>query len=136
MQVLCNANRGTALTAKYLVGNTPETVFHVTIGREYPVFAVSVYRGATLLLLCDDNDRPHWYPMDLFSITDARVPADWYCAAYPETGDHLQLLLGYDVLISDGAHYDALLEREPSALAIFQEKVSREAAPAAPHKDE
>jgi len=44
MQVLCNANRGTALTAKYLVGNTPETVFHVTIGREYPVFAVSVYR--------------------------------------------------------------------------------------------
>jgi hypothetical protein len=120
MRVTCNANTGKALTTKYLVGNTPESIFHVTIGREYAVFSVAVYRGATMLLLSDDSNLPNWYPVDLFSISDARVPQDWLSAAYAGTGDHLQFLIGYERIVSDESHYDGLLERIPVDLEAFR----------------
>ena len=127
MRVTCNANTGKALTTKYLIGYTSESIFHVAIGREYTVFAVAVYRGATLLLLSDDNDLPNWYPVDLFSISDARVPQDWFSATYPENSDSLQFLFGYERLVSDESHYDGLLERVPADLAAFRmEKAKRE----------
>ncbi len=120
MRVTCNANTGKALTTKYLVGNTPESVFHVTVGREYAVFSVAVYRGATMFLLSDDDGLPNWYPVDLFSISDARMPHDWFSAAYLGTGDHLQFLIGYERIVSDESHYDGLLERTRVDLEAFQ----------------
>ena len=123
MRVKCNANTGDKLSAKYLIGNTHETVFHVAIGKEYNVFAVAVYCGATLFLLSDDNDLPNWYPVELFMISDARVPHDWLCSVYPENDGGLQFLLGYEQLITDDSQYDALIERVPSALEVFRKVV-------------
>jgi hypothetical protein len=125
MRVTCNANTGQALTKKYLIGNTVESIFHVSIGKEYRVFAIAVYRGATLLLLSDEDNLPNWYPMDLFSISDSRLPHDWYGAAYPSNDDGLQFLLGYKQIAFDEEHYDALLEREPHALRTFFQEVAR-----------
>lgn len=125
MRVTCNANTGKALTTKHLIGNTPDSIFHVSIGREYSVFAIAVYGGATLLLLSDDDDLPNWYAVDLFSISDARVPQDWHCAAYPGSGDSLQFLLGYERLVSDESHYDGLLERSPADIAAFRMEQAR-----------
>ncbi len=120
MRVICSANTGKALTTKNLIGNTAESVFHVAIGKEYSVFAAAVYRGATLLLLCDENGLPNWYPVDLFSISDARVPQNWYSATYPRNEHGLQFLLGYEQIVTDESHYDALLERSPEAIETFR----------------
>jgi hypothetical protein len=124
MRVLCNSNMGSVLSANYLaIGNTPQSIFHVQVGREYSVFAIAVYRGAALLLLADENNLPNWYPLDLFSISEASIPSNWFSAIYQGNENGVQLLLGYEDLISDESHYNALLERDPRALEIFRAKV-------------
>jgi hypothetical protein len=120
MRVTCNANTGKALTTKALIGYTPDSIFHVAIGQEYPVFGVAVYRGATLLLLSDDNDLPNWYPVDLFTISEAKVSKDWYSASYQGSGEALQFLMGYERLVTDEGHYDGILERFPADLEVFR----------------
>lgn len=104
---------------------TKRSAFHVVVGREYFVFALAVYRGVLLLLLSDEDHLPNWHPIDLFSISDGRLPQDWYSAAYPGNDDGLQFLIGYERLIMDASHYDALLERDASAMQAFQEQTSR-----------
>ncbi|HWA93030.1 MAG TPA: hypothetical protein VG844_00410 [Terracidiphilus sp.] len=130
MKVQCIATTGKALLTKFLVGYCDETVFNLTLGAEYTVFAFSVYGGASMLLLAEDNtDLPNWYPIDLFTISDAQVPRDWYCAAYPGNGEVLQFLMGYERIVRDEAHYDGLLERLPEDLETFQmEKAKSESA--------
>jgi hypothetical protein len=120
MKVICIANSGKSLSAKYLIGNTSSSIFHVATGKEYSVFAVAVYRGTTLFLLSDENRLPSWFPADLFSITDPRVPQDWFSAKFPENEDGLQFLLGYEQMVFDDSHYDALLERSPEAIKAFR----------------
>ena len=127
MRVTCIANSGEALPENYFaVGYTKESVFHVKVTSDYPVFGVGVYRGVVLFLLLDNVGLPSWYPADLFTIRDARVPDHWLSAVYPRNEIGLAFLIGYEALIADDAHYDALLEREPDALAIFHRQVSEE----------
>ena len=121
MKVKCKANSGKALTPKYLaLGYTRQTVCHVAIENEYTVFAVAVYREVVLLLLSDEDALPNWYPVDLFSLSDGRVPEGWLSAIYPGNDDGLQFLMGYPRIVSDEAHYDALLERDPAAIEAFR----------------
>jgi hypothetical protein len=89
------------------------------------VFAIAIYSGATLFLLADDDNLPNWYPADLFSISAMRIPPDWFATAYAGNESGLQLLLGYERLISDESHYDALLERDPEAIRYFWQIVAR-----------
>lgn len=56
MRVTCNANMAKALTTKYLVGNTPESLCHVTLGRGKIVFSIAVYWEAIMLLFSDDSN--------------------------------------------------------------------------------
>lgn len=121
MKGTCIANSGKALTQKYLViGDTKDTVFHLTIGKVYGIFGIAVYRGVPLFLLCGDDDLPDWYPTDLFLISDPRVPKDWFAALYPGNDVGLQFLIGYERMVTDQLHYDALLERDPAALESFR----------------
>jgi hypothetical protein len=122
MRVRCTANTGKVLTSKYLSGNTKQSVFHVTVEKEYLVFAIAVYRGATLLLLSDDNGLPNWYPIDLFTISDAKIPPDWFSAIYAHNEGALQFLQGYERIVKDESHYDALLERSEEALVVFEKE--------------
>jgi hypothetical protein len=123
MRVACQSNRGTSLSSKFLVGDTIHSEFHVNVGKEYDVFGVSVYRGATYLLLLGEDRLPDWYPIDLFSIADPSIPDNWFSAIFAENDPILQFLMGYKTLIFDEGHYDALLEREARALNIFLEEV-------------
>jgi hypothetical protein len=109
------------------LGYTDQSVLHVTVGREYFVFAISMWRGILQVLLSDDNGLPNWYPMECFSVTDEHLPDDWLFAFYgrDESAD-LQALWGYADLIHDDEHYDLLLERDESAMNIFvRESASR-----------
>jgi len=131
MKVVCTANSGKALQTKYLVGYSPETVFHLTLGAEYIVFAFSVYRGSPMLLLAEDRTSlPNWYPVDLFSISDARVPQGWLSASYTASGEALQFLMGYERIVSDESHYDGLLERIPADLEAFRAEKAKSECPA------
>jgi hypothetical protein len=126
MKVTCFANTGQVLTPRSLpLGNTPETVFPVRIGKEYQVFALSVYKGAFLVLLSDEDNLPNWFPIDLFACSDPRLPSHWFCRVFPDSYDGLQILIGYERLVTDELHYDGLLEREPGSLRSFAEQIER-----------
>jgi hypothetical protein len=124
MRITCMANLGESLPDSYLaIGYTKESIFHVKIASEYLVYGIAVYRGIVLFLLLDDVNLPNWYPADLFSIADPKIPANWLSAVYPRNMEGLNFLIGYKALIADDLHYDALLERAPEALKIFHEEV-------------
>jgi len=95
-----------------------DAVTHITVDAQYRVCAMSLYAGSIMVLVCDDAGLPNWYPMQLFRVEDSKVPDGWRFASYGES-THLQALWGYDELVDDESHYDALLERRDEALAIL-----------------
>jgi hypothetical protein len=126
MRAKCLFNDGKSLSEKYLnlEGYTSKSSFNVAIGGEYLVFAMSLWHGVILILLADESHLPNWFPLELFSIDDRRLPANWSFVSMLESS-HLQALWGYEQLVGDPLRYDALLEREPAALREFYEEEER-----------
>ncbi|NEO57564.1 MAG: hypothetical protein F6K54_33540, partial [Okeania sp. SIO3B5] len=58
MKIRCIANTGTSLPENYLypaVNRTTETVFRLTVGKEYVVYAIDEAEGNVWYYICDDN---------------------------------------------------------------------------------
>lgn len=126
MRVLCIHNLGRNLSAELLkTGYTIHSEFPVSIGKEYSVFGMKIWEGFILVLLSDDNRLPNWFPISLFMLTDSRLPEHWSFTSIPCDRDTHEVrgLWGYDRLITDETHHDALLEREPEALRHFYNEV-------------
>jgi hypothetical protein len=120
VRVQCIANTAAVLSERHFRnGYTTESTFHISTGREYTLFAVSLYRGVVHFLLSDDTNRPNWYPFEMFVIIDCSIPHGWLLSSTPANAEGLQLLMGYPSLIEIDSHYDDLLERVPCALEIF-----------------
>jgi hypothetical protein len=111
------------------LGYTPQSSFTVSVGREYYVFAMALWRGVILLLLADDYHLPNWFPIQLFSVTDPSLPEEWSFLPSDSDEGMLQALWGYEQMITDATHYDALLDREPEALQCFYEEEKRRLHP-------
>jgi hypothetical protein len=135
MKVLCRFNTGKAVRQKKLPptyfaafhGESEETIFNVSIGKEYPVFAIASWQSVIILLLADEAHKPNWYSIELFSVTDARLPEDWFFSNRVANEHGVEAIWGYERLVSDPNHYEALIERHREAVAIFeQEKQRRE----------
>jgi hypothetical protein len=125
MQVMCNANHATALPPKYFVafgGNSHESIFHVSVGTEYLVFGMAAYNGVIVFLVLDDTHKPNWYPIEFFSVTDPKLPADWLFSRNVANEHGIDAIWGYKNLITDPKHYEDLIEREPEALKIFEKQ--------------
>lgn len=82
---------------------------------------MSLYAGALMVLIRDDTRLPNWYPIQLFEVAEPVLPNNWLFANFGNS-EHLQAIWGYEELIRDESHYDALLERDPDALRIFSER--------------
>lgn len=120
MRARCVSNNGKSLSQGWsALGYTNKSEFRLSVGKEYPVYGMALWRGHLLLLLCDENGLPNWYPTEIFDISDAEMPFGWKFAYFLEPDSLLQALWGYDELITTKGHYDALLERDEDALRIF-----------------
>ena len=113
---------------------TQETVFHVTLGTEYVVMGMGIFKHSLVLLICDETERPNWLPIGLFEVTDTLMPATWQfrlldgvaaSSAQPSVG--WIALWGYPELAVDSQHIDKLIERDPDALAVFQRRLGESA---------
>ncbi len=127
MIVRCTHRHGAQLPADALAGgNTPDSRFPVTFDRDYVVFGICLWREGVLyyLVVNDENNRPDWIPACLFRLVDGRLPFGWVYSYWRETsGFRVDAIWGYaELVVSDGKHYDALIEREPEALAIFDRR--------------
>jgi hypothetical protein len=131
MLVTCVANTGKDLSPKYRTGGTTEnSTFDVSIGGDYTVFAIALWKSQVLLLLADERELPNWYPVELFSVKDPRLPSDWIFGAFRTHEHDVEAIWGYEHLVRDSTHWEALLERDPKALRVFlQEKHNKESLP-------
>src|SRR5579871_5531772 len=82
MKVICIARRGETLPEEYLDSRLPrtrETDFHLTVGKEYVVYAIGVSAEQVWYYVVDDDNL--WFPIrkpaPLFKVVDDRVSHHW-----------------------------------------------------------
>jgi len=102
-----------------------ESEFDLTVAKEYVVLAIAMWETMVLFLLADDYNLPNWHPVELFLVTDNHLGDDWFFSASIANKHGVQAIWGYEHLVRDTDHYEALLERNPDALKIFYEEKSR-----------
>jgi hypothetical protein len=86
---------------------------------------MALWQSVLILLLVDDTNKPNWYGIELFSVTDSHVPVNWQFSTGVANEHGVKAIWGYQRLISDPRHYEALIERETSALEAFCEEKLR-----------
>lgn len=124
MQLRCRHRLGKDLSKRYLlIGYTEESILHLTVGKDYLAVAISLWRGCLQVLVSDDNELPNWFPIECFDLINRYLPVDWLFCYYD--GADLQALWGYRTLVEDYQHYDALLSRDRSAIAVFNDEIRK-----------
>lgn len=103
---------------------SPGTRTYISIGKEYEVYALSVYRGLISLQIVNDLDIVVWLPSWFFSVIDSTVPHDWICTL---PNEDVQLLLGPDFIAADEPSYVRMVEMEPQPVAAFWRRVDAKA---------
>lgn len=124
MRVLCAANNGRDLSAKHFAsGYTSSSEFDLEVGREYVVYAITLWKGLLSYLVVGEGLFPHWYPSELFNITRNEVPPGWYFARLSEEeGFEVNAIWGYEELVNTEEHFDDLSNLEKSAIDVFVER--------------
>jgi hypothetical protein len=125
MIVTCVAARGAGLPNPYLdarANRGNETVFPLTIGRDYVVYALSARDRSVWYYVHDDEDLPYpmAYPAPLFQVLSGAVPSVW-CVSLDLEGDHVELFLGPRSWIADPFFYDRLTSGNADAARLFAE---------------
>lgn len=125
MRVKCIITDGSLLAERYrCLGYEAETMIAVESGKVYEVYATSVWRSIVSVLVVDEDDFPTWYPAEVFEIVCNSIPGDWFFKYYSDNEFGLQAVWGPEYLVKDERFYDALNDREPSALHTFRQELS------------
>ncbi|MEB9856597.1 hypothetical protein P4K23_13945 [Bacillus cereus] len=116
MKVTCLYNTGNALS------KITEETFNLTIEKEYIVYGICKLQSGelTYLILGERENMPSWYPAELFKISDALQPLEWYCAERKQVKDTtIDYIWGYKELALDDTHALGLIERENKDMELF-----------------
>lgn len=92
----------------------------LTVGNEYEVHAVAIFKGSPRLQVVDDLGYPSWRASWLFDMVDTSLPRDWICNVLD---DEPRLLLGPEFVARNEASYEAMVELEPDQVARFWERL-------------
>ncbi|EOO25096.1 hypothetical protein ICM_05916 [Bacillus cereus BAG1X2-3] len=116
MKVTCLYNTGNALS------KITEETFNLTIEKEYIVYGICKLQSGelTYLILGERENMPSWYPAELFKISDALQPLEWYCAEHKQVKETtIDYIWGYKELALDDTHALGLIERENKDMELF-----------------
>ena len=92
------------------------------IKKEYIVYGICKLQSGelTYLILGERENMPSWYPAELFKISDALQPLEWYCADHRHVKNtYIDYIWGYKELALDDTHALGLIERENKDIEIF-----------------
>lgn len=92
----------------------------VTWGKEYVVYAISLFRDILDLQIVDDLGYPAWYPSWFFDNSEMSIPGDWICNIQHD--DH-QFMIGPAFVAKDEEAYKAMVQLEPEPVRLFWERV-------------
>jgi hypothetical protein len=106
---------------------TPRSEFHVTLDKHYYIAGLGIFEHVPLVLIRDDTEGPNWLPLAAFDVPAQSTPAHWeFVAEIAELANSgWTARWGYPRLVRELAHVEALIERNPEALAIFHDEVER-----------
>ena len=125
MKVECVITDGALLPKRYIsLGYAAETVIALKRGQIYEVYGTSIWHSIVSVLVVDKDDFPTWYPAEVFKVVDDTVPGNWFFKYYSDNEFGVQAVWGPECLVKDDGFYDALNEREPSALHTFRKELS------------
>ena len=121
MKVNCVNIGGAALLAADIAsGNTPSSVFHVTLGRDYTVYGV-LFRGPVLSYLIQaDTGLPQWTPASLFQVVCSRVSRTWVCVNWSST--EYFAVVSFPELVQSPEVLDQLTLGDSSAREMFYKR--------------
>lgn len=120
MIIICITNKKSDLSQRTLatLSYTKEIYNELKIGKQYTVYAMSVYNNIVYYFI---QDVPVWYPADFFQVVDGLLYNEWYFKCYGNDENELSAIWGYKELL-DPTHYHNLLEREPEDVRIFEKR--------------
>jgi hypothetical protein len=126
MKAECVITNGALLPTHYsALGYTAETVIALKVGQVYEVYGTSVWRSIVSFLVMDGDEIPSWYPAEVFKVVDDTVPDNWFFKYYPDNEFGVQAVWGPERLVKEDGFYDALNDRDPSALHRFRMELCR-----------
>lgn len=106
-------------------GITSRSEYHVQPGTDYIVVGMGLFGEVLYVLIRDEDGDPNWHPIGLFEVS-GDIPPNWEFALYDglaasggDASNRWVARWGYHDLVQNPAHSDALLERDPVALHIF-----------------
>jgi len=98
----------------------------LTIGQQYIAVGMGIWETVLYFLVQDDSGMPDFAPAAMFNCDTQAIPERWQfslCDGISASGRDLWTRWvakwGYEILVTNSGHSDALMEREPGALAVF-----------------
>ena len=95
---------------------SPKSDTNITIGKEYVVFALSVFNGVVCLQIICDADIIAWLPAWFFEVCDTSLPSDWVCNF---TGSNLQMIIGPKFVAANESSYNRMVELDSKSVEEF-----------------
>jgi len=100
--------------------------YPLTLGASYVVLGMGIWETVLHVLVRDDEGNPNWCPLAAFDCARQRIPTTWefatregLLASGRDIWTRWVAQWGYPELVRDPAHSDALMERDPAALATW-----------------
>lgn len=114
-----------------------DATYDLTVGKNYVALGLGIWETVLQVLIQDDNGLPNWCPMGLFDCKPQAIPAHWKFglrSGITASGSHLWTqwvaIWGYEELVDDPGHSDALMERSRRAHTTFHKELRRREAEA------
>ena len=128
MIVTCRSNRGADLPPNCTdprAGIYGNTIFPLSIGKEYQVYALTIYLcHAWYYIINDDSfDYPVWAPAPLFDITNPEIPTGWHCT-YHRFAHGEYPVISFPEWADDPTFYERLVDGDEAAKSIFDRQDS------------
>jgi hypothetical protein len=95
--------------------------YGLVLSKEYLVMGVLTFKKSNdLYLLVDENNRPCWFPYQLFELITNELPANWF-VKINIGNDYVdyQNVIGFDELCNNEDFFNQLLERDEEAMRIY-----------------
>ncbi len=105
-------------------GYSHQTKTHITLNKEYEVFALCIFNGAIFVQIICDVNIPDWLPSTwLFEVTEKNIPSDWICNFF---NSQPYMVMGPEFEAKDLESYEQMVELEPEAVTKFWERVKNQ----------
>ena len=120
--MLAKATRNTFVGCPPAVAafGSAQSATNITVGKEYEVHALSVFRDVVSLQIVNDVNIVSWLPSWFFEITATKMPSDWVCCL---PGGDLQMVLGPEFVAADELSYNRMVELDSESVTAFWQRI-------------